>query len=538
MYDSVVQILLRAVSSPLGLFGYIEENGDLTIPSLSRSAWPECAVPHKSVVFPCDGWGESLWGRAIRDKQSRRSEGPFSIPQGHLPISNFLIAPVVFGQETIGLMALANKEAGYSEEDEQLLQRIAANVAPILHARLQRDWQERRRLAAEHALRDSEAKFLQAQKMEAVGKLAGGVAHDFNNMICAIQGCCELMLVEMGEHDRLRPDVLQIQECAERSALLTRQLLAFSRRQVLAMELFDLNDTLGGFQAILARLIGEDIELRIVPDERRCLVRADRGQIEQVIVNLAVNARDAMPTGGSLTLTTTHEQVEEAQAVGLGGLKPGVYAVLTVSDSGQGMDAETQVHIFEPFFTTKEAGKGSGLGLATVFGIVRQSGGGIQVVSAPGEGTTFRAFLPLVTEDAPVPPPAPPAAGQGAGETILVVEDEEALRRLIVRMLRMARYEVLEASDGESALALCKRHRHEIALVLSDVVMPRMGGLELGQRLGQQYPEMRVLYMSGYPKAPPECEAIGGVAYVQKPFSSVGLLSKVRSLLDSRAEQG
>ncbi|MBI5092767.1 MAG: MASE1 domain-containing protein [Candidatus Hydrogenedentes bacterium] len=382
-----------------------------------------------------------------------------------------------------------------------------------------------------------EAQFLQAQKMEAVGRLAGGVAHDFNNMIGAILGHCELILGDTLESDPVRADVIEIKECAERSAALTRQLLAFSRRQALAPEVFNLNEVLGGFRNVLARLIGEDINLRIITGPCLGLVRADRGQIEQIIMNLAVNARDAMPNGGRLTIETANVYLDEQHAQTHVDSSAGRHVMLAVTDSGHGMSQETMSRVFEPFFTTKESGKGTGLGLATVYGIVRQSGGSIWVYSEVGSGTTFKVYLPRVDEAPAVKTTSHSASEQGGGETVFVVEDEDALRNFVVRILRRRGYTVIAARNGREALVTCERRKEPIDLLLTDVVMPEMGGHDLAVRLAEAHPEAQVLYMSGYTDNAIVHNGIlkEGAHFIQKPFSKDGLLDKVREVLNLRS---
>jgi two-component system, cell cycle sensor histidine kinase and response regulator CckA len=387
---------------------------------------------------------------------------------------------------------------------------------------------------AQEDLRRSEEQLRQSQKMEAIGRLAGGIAHDFNNLLTAILGYSEVLLHRLPAPDPLRRDVEEIKKAGDRAAALTRQLLAFSRRQVLQPKVLDLNAVVANMENMLRRLIGEDVELVTVLGRNLGAVKADPGQLEQVIVNLVVNARDAMPQGGWLTIETARsESPEEA-----GGYRPTVgWVVLTVMDTGVGMDAETQAHLFEPFYTTKEAGKGTGLGLSTVYGIVTQSGGRIRVESAPGKGTTFRVYLPRAEQELPGAAGRPRLfvmPGRGT-ETVLLVEDEEAVRSLTSEILRMNGYRVLEAGDGEEALLLSGRHEGPIALLLTDVVMPRLSGFDLAGRLRALRPGLKVLYMSGHTDIadiPPEGPA-SGAAYIQKPFSPAVLARTVRELLDA-----
>ena len=376
-----------------------------------------------------------------------------------------------------------------------------------------------------------------AQKMEAVGRLAGGVAHDFNNLLSVILNYTTFMLEELGEDDPLRQDVAEIRSAGERAAGLTRQLLAFSRKQVLEPQVLDLNETVAGMEPMLRRLTGEDIELTkmLAPDLGR--VKADPGQLEQVIMNLTVNARDAMPDGGELTIRTTNVELDQEYADEHVEVAAGPYVLLAVSDTGCGMDEATRRRLFEPFFTTKERGKGTGLGLSTAYGIVKQSGGYIWAYGEPGRGSTFKVYLPRLEEDATPAVVTPfieePATGT---ETILVVEDEEAVRKVAARTLRLAGYQVLTAADGEEALLACQGHQGEIHLLLTDVVMPQMSGPHLAKRLQELRPELRVLYMSGYSEDAIVHHGVldPGTSFVGKPFGGNDLRRKVRQALGGR----
>jgi PAS domain S-box-containing protein len=392
------------------------------------------------------------------------------------------------------------------------------------------------------AERQLEEQLRQATKMEAVGRLAGGVAHDFNNLLTVVSGYSDLLLARIPEGSPLRGDVEEIRQAGRRASDLTRQLLALSRRQVLTPKLLDLNRAVLDMEKLLRRLIGEDVELVTRLDPTLGPARADPGQIEQVILNLAVNARDAMPQGGTLTITTAGAELERGHGLRSIGVEPGHYVALTVRDSGIGMDESVRRHIFEPFFTTKGQGKGTGLGLATVYGIVKQSNGHITVDSWPGRGTEFRIYLPRVVgrveagaalETAPTAP-----AGR---ETILLVEDEASVRGLVARFLERLGYAVLEASDGIEALEITDRLEGEIDLLLTDVVMPRLGGAELAERMLKRFPGMPVLFVSGYTENNEHLlragSLRGGIQYLQKPFSTEVLAHKLRELLDHRGKR-
>jgi len=382
--------------------------------------------------------------------------------------------------------------------------------------------------------RSLEEQLVQAQKMEAVGRLAGGIAHDFNNLLTAILGYGDLMLPKL--HDpALRGKMQEIRKAAERASALTRQLLAFSRKQVLVPEVVPVAGLIEELSKMLRRLIGEDIEL-VTLLSPSAAVRADPGQLEQVLMNLAVNARDAMPRGGKLTIEVTLETADDAFRKDHPDVPPGSLVVIAVTDTGVGMDAEVRKHIFEPFFTTKELGRGTGLGLATVYGIVEQSGGHVEVDTAVGQGTTFRIFLPAVEAPRPVPAPSLDEV-VGGSETVLLVEDEAALRSLAQEILRDQGYKVIAAGSGAEALDLARSHPAPIDLLVTDVVMPGMDGRELADRLGPVHPETRCLFMSGYTDDAVVRRGVReeGMPFLQKPFTIDALALKVREVLDQTA---
>ena len=375
----------------------------------------------------------------------------------------------------------------------------------------------------------------QAQKMEAVGRLAGGVAHDMNNMMTVVTGYSDSLLRKLRPDDPSRPFLLEIRKAGERCTALTRQLLAFGRKQLFTLVVLDLNVIMADMAKMLYPLLGADIELTLALDPGLGRVKADPVQIEQVVLNLAVNARDAMPRGGKLTLATANADVGDAAARLRPGFRPGRYVVLTVTDTGCGMDPDTLAHVFEPFWTTKDIGKGTGLGLATVYGIVKQSDGYIFAESTPDAGTAFRIYLPR-HEDALPPLPVPnlrPEATGGA-EVILVVEDEAAIRGLMRETLEQSGYAVLEASDGNEALDLCRRRTGPIHLLVTDLIMPRMGGAEVAARLTALRPGLKVLYLSGYTEDALVRQGVldGQTHFLQKPFPLDTLTHKVREILD------
>ncbi len=447
----------------------------------------------------------------------------------HCPDVPFLFVSATIGEE------LAIDAMHQGATDYVLKQRLGRLVPSVQRAlRELDDRAERKR--AEEALRQSEKQFRQSQKMEAVGRLAGGIAHDFNNLLTVIMGYSQVLSTELGPQHPLRGKIEETLKAGERAATLIRQLLTFSSKQSLDPKVLSLNTAVTSLESLLRRLIGEDIQLVSKLDPTNGRLRADQAQLEQVLVNLVVNARDAMPKGGTLTIETAQVELTRSPVYHLTPLPPGPYVRLAVSDTGCGMDRKTQSHIFEPFFTTKGEGKGSGLGLSTVFGIVTQCGGAIDVTSRVGHGTRFDLYFPSVESDilttAPTQPLGQPQRGT---ETILVVEDEPSVRTLVRDELRKLGYRVVEAKNGVEACLLATQQAGSLQLLLTDVVMPGMGGRELAQHLSVIKPDLRTLFMSGY------MDDVGIMAgqeegtssFLQKPFTPEVLARAVRNLLDA-----
>jgi PAS domain S-box-containing protein len=383
-----------------------------------------------------------------------------------------------------------------------------------------------------------EAQFRQAQKMESVGQLAGGIAHDFNNLLTVINGTSELALALVPAGTQVHKDLEEIRRAGERAAALTKQLLAFSRKQILVPQILNISTVVAAMESMLRRLIGENIDLVVVPTESVGSVKADPGQLEQVIANLAVNARDAMPQGGKLTIEVQNVEIDQQYGLQRGvAVQPGPYVALTISDTGAGMDEATQKRVFEPFFTTKGPEKGTGLGLSTVYGIVKQSDGFIWLYSEVGHGTTFKIYLPRVGDAAGSTRASPTGASAHGHETVLIVDDVAGLRHLAMRMLESAGYTVLAAANGEEALLLFARHEQPVHLMLTDVVMPGMDGRTLAEQFKETRPGMKVLYTSGYTDDAIVRHGVldPGTAFVSKPFTAADLLRKVREVLDSKS---
>ena len=430
-----------------------------------------------------------------------------------------------FGSEDIDLAASEAGAVDYVEK-HMVAAQLERSIRYALH-----NWQ------AVRLLQDRDEQLRQAQKMEAIGRLAGGVAHDFNNLLTAIIGYTDLIHERLDPAEQTARDISEIRKAADRAAALTRQLLSFSRKQLVNPSTISLNDTVSGLLQMLPRVIGDHIRTTANLSDDLAWIRADASQMEQVFINLVLNARDAMPMGGHLTIETANVEIEQERLAAESlGLPPGPYAMLSISDTGTGMDASTREHAFEPFFTTKPKGKGTGLGLATVYGIVDQSGGGVYLDSAPGRGTAVRLYLPATqaAKEAHAPEPLPAATDQGT-ETLLLVEDNEAIRSLAAKALQRRGYKVYEARSGEEALALAEASEQKPHLLITDVTMPGLSGPNLAARLRQGNSRLRVLYLSGYPDEVNATHgAIVGQALLRKPFTPGHLAERIRAILDNR----
>lgn len=420
---------------------------------------------------------------------------------------------------------------------DYLLKSNLMRLPSAVTSALKRSEIEKEKAEALAALRESQEQLRQSQKLEGIGQLAGGIAHDFNNLLTVINGFTALAMKDLPPDGLIRSNLEEVKKAGERASALTRQLLAFSRKQVLQPEVLNLDSVVVEMEKMLRRVIGENIDLRAVLEPQLGNVKADPGQIEQIILNLIVNARDSMPNGGKVTIETDNVYLDEEYAKHHLGAHPGHYVMLAVSDTGTGMDEKTRARIFEPFFTTKELGKGTGLGLSTIYGIVKQSGGNIWVYSEVGRGTTFKIYLPRVDEAAQECRRISAAEESVRGtETILLVEDEDMVRKLTQQILKASGYRVLEAANGGEALQFCERHDGPIDLLLTDVIMPEMSGRELAKRLHRNQPELRVLFMSGYTDDAIVHHGVleEGANFIQKPFTPEVLATKVRDALEQK----
>lgn len=524
-FPAVMQTVREVLSSEFGYFGYIDESGDLVCMSMTHEIWDKCRMAEKTIRFPRANWG-GLWGRSLIEKRTIMSNDQLDPPQGHLPLSCALAVPILLRDELIGQFVVANKEGGYDTDDCELLEQTAAQTAPLLDALLeaQKRAREHDRLAGQYQ---------QAQKMEAVGQLTGGVAHDFNNLLQVVNGFTEMARSELEPGHPAEDSLEQVARAGERARQLVSQLLLFSRRQIMQPQMIELNDVVSDLMGMLTRLVGEHIDVRWSPTSETTTLLADRNMIEQMVINLSVNARDAMPSGGLLSIETTVEQIDESPEQIDADLAPGLYVILSVTDTGSGMSPETMSHMFEPFFSTKEQGKGTGLGLASVYGVVKQHDGAVAASSQEDVGSTFRVYLPAslgathstVFED--------DGAATGGAETILFAEDDESVRKLTVAILESAGYHVIPAENGADAFSKFVSEADRLDLVILDVVMPGMTGREVYDRMIQRRPDLKVLFATGYSRREIHVDFVleRGLRLIPKPFDRKTLLRAVRDTL-------
>jgi signal transduction histidine kinase/ActR/RegA family two-component response regulator len=519
--------------STLGFFHFVEaDQRTIALQTWSTNTKARlCTAAAHEQHYPLERAG--VWADCIRQRRPLAHNdyaampGRTGLPEGHALVVRELVIPIFRGESIVCVLGVGNKPTDYVEEDLEAVSQLANMAWDIVTAK---------RASVEKAALEQQLQ--QAQKMESVGRLAGGVAHDFNNMLGAILGHAELAMEQAAPETPLYEDLAQIQSAAQRSADLTRQLLAFARRQTVARRVLDLNATVEGMLKMLQRLIGEEIRLVWRPGSELWPVNIDPSQVDQLLANLCINARDAIGDFGAVTIATGNVTLEEVDCATIPGFIPGEYVRLVVADDGCGMDKETLTHLFEPFFTTKALGTGTGLGLATVYGAVKQNDGEIHVESEPGRGTTLTIYLPRHTgvgaRDAPGPTPVTPASPPH--ETILVVEDEPAILRMTAKHLQKQGFAVLGAGSPGEALRKAREHVGEIHLLLSDVVMPEMNGRDLATALRATFPKLKRLFMSGYTADVIAHHGVvdGGVHFLQKPFSRAELLAKVRAVLDAK----
>ncbi|MDD2733368.1 MAG: response regulator [Desulfuromonadaceae bacterium] len=535
--DYVMNKTLQLTESKIGyIYRYHEDRAEFVLNSWSREVMAECTVLNPSTCYELDKTG--IWGEAVRQRRSiivndYQAAHPLKkgYPKGHVQLLKFMTVPIFKGNSIVGVIGLANKETDYDATD--ILQ--VSLLTEVL-------WKTVERMQSETEREKLEEQFRQTQKMEAIGQLAGGVAHDFNNILQAIFSYSHLILAKARDNEPVKHYVEELLKASNRAADLTKSLLAFSRKQEVTLTVIDISEVIKGNEAFLRRLIREDIELKVTCTGEPLTVLADRGQIEQVFMNLVTNGRDAMPNGGMLSIETQRVTLGQDFIDTHGYGTAGVYSFFSVSDSGFGMDKETQSHIFEPFFTTKEQGKGTGLGLSMAYGIIKKHDGLITVYSEPGSGTIFKIYLPLVQASA--------LAGEknvqeavslrGGTETILVGEDDAALRRLSKNVLGHYGYQVIEAVDGQDAVDKFIEYGDSIDLVILDAIMPKKNGKMACDEMRTVRPDLQVLFVSGYAKdifADDKALDENSV-FIQKPVSPDVLLAKVREMLDKRISAG
>ncbi|MEW6543018.1 MAG: PAS domain-containing protein [Nitrospirota bacterium] len=530
---------LRQTSSEYGFLGVVVEGPALRILAhegvqwdreVNREFYDNAVRTYRQQGYLEFTNFENLFGRVITSGKVVLSNEPVAdpraggLPPGHPLLHHFLGVPIMQGADVVGMIGLANRPGGFTGTEQEKIE-LLTQTASILYG----SYRHQQRAA------ELEGQLRQSQKMEAMGRLAGGIAHDFNNLLTVIGGYCEMLLEQLSPDAPLREEIREIQKAEQRAASLTNQLLTFSRRQVLRPVLLDLNAAVGNVEPMLRRLIGEDIELVTVKGDGLWKIKADPSQIEQVVLNLAVNSRDAMPNGGRITIETANVERAARSSSRPDGGQSGQSVMLAVGDTGCGMDAEVKAHLFEPFFTTKPQGRGTGLGLATVYGIVQQSGGSIVVESGVERGTVFKIYFPLAEgpEEAPDAEDLRPVAAQPGAETILLVEDEDSLRALACRVLQEAGYTVLAARNGAEALQIGQRHSAPIHLLVTDVVMPAVNGRDLAEGLKERHPETKVLYMSGYTDHVLNHHHLpeSGLHFISKPFTPSAFKRKICEVL-------
>ncbi len=505
---------------------YLQKHDKLVSALLESAAQAILSVDRFGRIVLANARTEEMFGYSRRELLGEKIEAllPDNARDVHLAHRDGYFASPRVRPMGIGMELAGKRKDGTEFPVEVSLSYIETAEGPFAIAFVS-DITQRKRL---------EDQLLHAQKMEAIGRLAGGVAHDFNNMLTIISGYDRMLLDGLSPQDPMRGYAEEVARAADRAGALTAQLLAFSRRQVLRPRVVDINELLHSADKMLRRLIGEDIDLTLSLGAGVGNIKTDPGQVEQIIFNLAINARDAMPEGGRLIIETAVTHLDENYSRTHLGVQPGDYVMIAVSDTGHGMDAETKRHIFEPFFTTKEQGRGTGLGLATVYGTVKQSGGDIWVYSEPGKGTTFKIYFPRVVEAPSADQPARNAAAKQGVETVLLVEDEKGVRELIAEMLRRQGYQVLRAADPLEALRISRQYNGTIHMLLTDVVMPQMSGKQLAEQLAPVRPDMKVLYLSGYTENTVVHHGVleANVEFLAKPFSQQALAEKIRDILD------
>jgi PAS domain S-box-containing protein len=536
-YDKILALVLDMTQSRYGIFGFIDEAGEWVCPSLTRDIWENCRMPDKQIAFPHDTW-TGIWGQAMTEKKSRYINGRLHLPEGHITIENALDAPVVYQDRLVGNLLIGQKDTGYTDDDQNLMEMVADQIAPVLNTRLERDREIKER-------RQAELRLQQVQKLEAIGSLAGGIAHDFNNILSAILGYTQLVMDQLPKDSPVQEDLDQVYKGGERAKELVKQILAFSRQQEQDAAPIQIGpivkESIKFLKATLPSSI--DIQEQIPSDSE--MVLADPTRIHQVLMNLCTNAAHAMGrAGGTLTVELSEITLDPDATSVLPDLLPGKYLTLTVGDTGHGIAPEILPKIFDPYFTTKRRGQGTGLGLATVHGIVKSYGGSIRVSSTPGQGTFFQVYFPVMSApetpapetpapETPAPETPAPATAAGNGAWILFVDDEPPIAKLGKQLLALLGYQAEARTDPLAALALFKDDPDRFDLVITDLTMPGMSGDQLARELTNIRPNLPVILCSGFSMnlSREQAEAAGIAAFIQKPILKNNLGAVIRQVL-------
>ncbi len=522
MYGRVLDIILEAMESTFGIFGYLDEQGSLVCPTMTRDIWVESQIPDKDIIFPREKWG-GIWGRAMSEKKTLYSNESFKVPDGHIPITRSLTVPIVHQSEVIGILTVANKEKDYKKDDKKLLENIVDYIAPVLNARLQRDREVDKGKKLESQLQ-------QAQRMEALGTLGGGIAHDFNNLLMGIQGRTSLMIMDVDSSHPHLEHLKGIEEYIKSAADLTKQLLGFARGGKYEVKPTDINELIKRTSGMFGRT-KKEIKIHGKYQKDLWTLEADQGQIEQVLMNLYVNAWQAMPGGGDLYLQTENVTLDENYLKPFH-IEPGRYVKISLTDTGVGMDEDVQQRIFDPFFTTKEMGRGTGLGLASAYGIIKNHSGFIDVSSKKEVGSTFTIYLPASEKEIIEEKELSKEALKGS-EAVLLVDDEDMIIEVGEQLLIKLGYKVFVARDGKEAIEIFKENKDQIDMVIVDMIMPGMGGGETFDRLKEIKPDIKVLLSSGYSIDGQATEILerGCDGFIHKPFDMKQLSGKLREIL-------
>jgi signal transduction histidine kinase/FixJ family two-component response regulator len=543
VYQQVLSIILEATASKHGIFGYINEQGDLVCPSLVGAAWDKCQIPGKSIVFRSTAWG-GLWGRALTERELVCSNRPFNLPQGHVPVGRAMAVPIVHRHRLVGLVMVGDKATDYDKQDCQLLKDLARHISPILSGMVPHsaDPSSPRESGAERQRK--QVRLLREQKASEIGSLAGAVARNFSALLSTLASASGEVRRGVTPCSRLEEELAQVQTTGIGAINLTRQSLFLNQEHPMNAAAVDLNAVVHEICTSLGNLLGKGISTNASLDPSLWPLRADRGTLELVIMNMAINAREAMPSGGTLGIRTENVGLARGQWELIPEARPGNFVCVSISDDGLGMDKETIRYIFEPYFTTKSSGRNIGLGLSVARGIIKQHDGWINVYSEPGRGSTLKIYLPalpaeVAAQDQPAAPEIPAA---GRGEHILVVEDEGEIRELVSTVLSDNGYAVSTAESANEALNVFQKTNGEIDILFSDVVLPGEDGIKLADRLVSLRPSLPVLLTSGYMDEEKEwvitCEK--GFRFLHKPFSIAEMLRTVRNMLDEgqAAQQG